>query len=72
MRGRSKFSKQTTDKQYEGFIDLNGDTILNDPAYESVFDFSCGQAFAKHFSGEYHVLDRNGKRVGTPAFYLSF
>jgi hypothetical protein len=66
--GISKFYHYDWPNSYEGFIDLKGDTILDDPNYRGVNDFSCGRATAIDHNDNWFVLDRHGKKVGNQSF----
>ncbi len=53
----------TTERAYEGFINLKGDIVFNDTNYRYVSDFSNGRTFVKKEHENYIMLDRNFKRV---------
>jgi WG containing repeat len=58
----------TTAKNYEGFINLNGEIVLNDTNYRYVKDFSNNRAFVKEDNNDYVLIDKNFKRVGNNSF----
>lgn len=58
----------TSDKGYEGFINLKGELVLNDTNYRYVNEFSNGRAFVKKANGDYILIDRNFKRVGNGSY----
>lgn len=67
--GNSIFYNQTaSDLRYEGLIDINGDTILNDPNYKGVTGYSCGRIIVIDNSQHYFILDRHGKRITNQSF----
>jgi len=49
--------------EYEGYINLHGNVVINDTTYTDVRDFSCGRAFVKTDSANYFIIDKDGKRV---------
>lgn len=53
---------------YEGYINQQGEIVLNDPNYDFVHPFSNGRAFVRKFFGDYILLDRNFKRVGNESY----
>jgi hypothetical protein len=55
---------RTSQKNYEGFINLKGEVVLNDTNYIYVNEFSCGRAFVKKKNGDYILIDRNFKQIG--------
>ncbi|MCX6324647.1 MAG: WG repeat-containing protein, partial [Sphingobacteriales bacterium] len=58
----------TSDKSYEGFINLKGEVIFNDTNYRYVNDFANGRAFIKENGKDYVLVDKNFKRVGNKEF----
>lgn len=47
----------TSEKNYEGFINLKGELALNDTNYRYVNDFSNKRAFVKANNGDYFIID---------------
>lgn len=58
----------TTAKNYEGFINLNGEVVLNDTNYRYVKHFSNSRAFVKEENKDYILIDKYFKRVGNNSF----
>jgi hypothetical protein len=58
----------TSEKNYEGFINLKGEVVFNDTNYRYVKDFSNGRAFIKEDNKDYILIDRYFKRVGNKEF----
>lgn len=58
----------TTEKSYEGFINLNGEIVINDTTYESVKDFSDNRAFIENKDRNYFIIDTKGKIVSKDTF----
>ena len=56
-------SSFTTENIYEGFINLNGEIVINDTNYKSVKDFSENRAFIKDQDGNYKIIDTKGKII---------
>lgn len=54
----------TSEKSYTGYINLQGDIVLNDTNYRFADDFSNGRAFVKDQNFNYLLIDRHFKRVG--------
>jgi hypothetical protein len=57
------YESANSDKDYEGFIDLKGQVVLDDPNNRYVNDFSNGRTFVQPWGENYILLDRNFKRV---------
>ena len=62
-----KGTLSTTEKNYEGFINLKGEVVLNDTNCKYVNDFSNGRAFIKANTA-YILVDKNFKRIGDKVF----
>lgn len=58
----------TTEKSYEGFINLKGEIVINDTTYESVKDFSDNRAFIENKDRNYFIIDTKGKIVSKDTF----
>lgn len=58
----------TSEKNYEGFINLKGEVVFNDTNYRYVKEFSNGRAFVKENDKDYILIDKNFKRVGNKEF----
>lgn len=71
--GFAKMSLYRSDKStdriyYEGFINLKGEVVLNNPDYRFVNEFSNGRVFVREEDGDYILLDRNFKRIGNNTY----
>jgi hypothetical protein len=66
--GIARFSYSFGPYSYDGFINIQGDTILDDSNYKAIYDFSCGRAIAIDKEGNFFVLDRHGKKVINQSF----
>ena len=54
----------SSDKSYEGYVNMKGDIILNDTLLEKATDFAEGRAFIKRKSEDnYFMIDTNGRKV---------
>jgi hypothetical protein len=63
------FEQSTADgKLYEGLINAKGDTVLNNPQYSSVSNFSCNRIIVKDHNWNYFVLDQHAKRLTNQPF----
>jgi hypothetical protein len=58
----------TSEKRYEGYINLSGVIVLNDTLLEEVGDFSNGRAFVRQKFGEYQLIDRMFRKVCAQEF----
>jgi hypothetical protein len=58
----------TTEKMYDGFIDLKGEMVINDTTYLGAESFSDNRAFVKHASGYYSVIDTKGNVIAKETF----
>ena len=58
----------TSEKSYEGFINLKGEVVFNDTNYRYVKDFSNGRAFIKENNKDYILIDTYFKRIGNKEF----
>lgn len=58
----------TSEKNYEGFINLKGEIVFNDTNYRYVKDFSNGRAFIKENNKNYILIDKYFKRIGNKEF----
>lgn len=58
----------TTEKSYEGFINLKGEIVINDTTYESVNDFSDNRAFIKDKDRNFFIIDTKGKIISKDTF----
>lgn len=58
----------TSEKNYEGFINLKGEIVFNDTNYRYVKDFSNGRAFIKENNKDYILIDTYFKRIGNKEF----
>lgn len=58
----------TTDRDYEGFINVNGEVVFNDTNYRYVKEFADGRAFIKKEGKDYILIDKGFKRVGNKEF----
>jgi hypothetical protein len=58
----------TSEKDYEGFINLHGEVVLDDSTIVTVKDFSCGRAFVSRNNSEYYMINTNLKRVSSLSF----
>jgi hypothetical protein len=64
-----KGTSYTTEKSYEGFINLKGEIVINDTTYESVKDFSDNRAFIENEDRNYFIIDTKGKIISKDTFY---
>lgn len=61
---RKSKDKSGYDLDYQGFIDLHGNVVLNDTNYMRAGPFSDGRAFMKVSDDKFVIIDRNFKQVG--------
>jgi WG containing repeat len=57
-----------SEKKFQGFINLKGEVVFEDPNYSFVTDFSNGRAFIKENNKKYILIDKYFKRVGNNEF----
>jgi hypothetical protein len=53
---------------YQGFIDLHGNVVLNDTNYITAGAFRNGRAFMKISDDKFVIIDRNFKQVGKDSY----
>lgn len=53
---------------YEGFVNLNGEIVINDTTYESVQDYSDNRAFIQKENRNYFIIDTQGKIISKEIF----
>jgi len=53
---------------YQGYINLKGEIVLNDTIYQYVKSFSGGRTFIEYPEDQYKLFDTNLKQVGTKTF----
>ena len=58
----------TSEKDYEGFINLKGEVVFNDTNSRYVKDFSSGRAFIKEDNSDYILIGRDFKRISKTIF----
>lgn len=58
----------TSEKIYEGFINLKGEVVINDTNYLSVTDFSDNRAFVENKDRNYFIIDTQGKIISKEIF----
>ena len=58
----------TTEKNYEGFVNLKGETVINDTNYVRVSDFSDNRAFFQNENRDYFIIDTHGKIISKDTF----
>jgi hypothetical protein len=58
----------SSEKSYEGYIDLNGNIVFSDTSIVNSTEFSEGRAFVGEKFGEYYLIDTSGKRVSKNTF----
>lgn len=59
----------SSEKSYEGFINLNGEIVINDTSYEYVKDFSDNRAFVQlKDSRDYLIIDKKGNVISKDTF----
>ncbi|KGO94905.1 WG repeat-containing protein [Flavobacterium subsaxonicum] len=58
----------TSEKAYEGYIDLKGNVVFNDTLFPYVNEFSNNRAFIKKKEGDYMMIDTNFKPIGNPLY----
>jgi len=59
----------TSGNNYEGFIDLSGEIVINDTSFEYVNDFSNNRAFVRvRDSRDYVIIDRQGEVISKDTF----
>lgn len=58
----------TSEKNYEGFINTNGEAVFNDTNYRYVKEFSNGRTFVKKEHSSYELMDRKFKRIGNDSY----
>jgi hypothetical protein len=67
--GYYTFQQSTSGGQsYEGLINTQGDTILNNPDYSSVLSFSCNRIIVRDNNLNYFILDQHAKRITNQPF----
>jgi hypothetical protein len=58
----------TSEKNYDGFINIKGDIILNDTLIDKVTDFSNQRAFIKYKGDDFYMVDTLLKKVSNTKF----
>lgn len=58
----------TSEKEYKGYINRNGEVLLNDTLIEDATDFSNGRAFIKIQDEGYYLIDKHFKKVSNQKF----
>jgi len=58
----------TSEKSYQGYMNLKGDIFINDTTYESVEDFSDNRAFVEDNDWHYSIINRQGKVIAKNSF----
>jgi hypothetical protein len=58
----------TTDKSYEGFINLQGEIVINDTNFKYVEDFSDNRAFVRDDDNNYFLINTFGKVIAKNSF----
>jgi hypothetical protein len=61
-------NKDKSGKQYTSLVGLSGQTILNDPRFEYIYDFVRGRAFAQDHERNYWLINRQGHLVTQQPF----
>lgn len=58
----------STANSYEGFVDLNGEIVINDTTYEFVKDFSDNRSFVRDEDRNYFIIDTLGNLVSNDIY----
>ncbi len=58
----------STANSYEGFVNLNGEIVINDTTYLSVKDYSDNRAFVRKKNRNYIIIDTQGKTISKEIF----
>ena len=58
----------SSNKSYEGFMNVKGEIVINDTTFKQVYDFSDNRAFVKNEYGEYLIIDTLGQEVSTERY----
>ena len=58
----------TSEKTYEGFVNLKGELVVNDTNYKYVYDFSENRAFVQDDDRNTFLIDTRGKRICPDTF----
>jgi hypothetical protein len=58
----------TSEKSYEGYINLKGEIVLNDTINEYLKDFSNNRAFIEDGKGNYKIIDTKFQQIGNDTF----
>lgn len=58
----------STANSYEGFINLDGEIVINDTTYEFVKDFSDNRTFIQDEDRNYFIIDTQGKIISNEIF----
>lgn len=48
---------------YPGYVNMNGEVVINDTSFNEVYPFSCNRAFVETKSSGYFIIDTKGKRL---------
>jgi hypothetical protein len=65
---RKSKDKSASGLDYQGFIDLHGNVVLNDTNYMTAGAFADGRAFMKISDDQFVLIDRNFKQVGKDSY----
>jgi len=63
-----KGTNYTSDKAYDGYINLKGEVLFNDTNREYLNNFSCKRAFMKDTDDRYVVIDTKFRKQGKTTF----
>ncbi|WP_165836280.1 WG repeat-containing protein [Taibaiella soli] len=58
----------SSDKSYQGYINLKGDVVLNDVSNRYVYDFSNARAFVEDDSRNFRLIDTKFNTIGKDTF----
>jgi hypothetical protein len=59
----------TSEKDYQGFMNLKGEIFINDTVYKRVEDFSDNRAFVADEDQIYSIINTQGKVIANKSFY---
>ena len=66
--GFAMISLSATDRSHEGYINMRGEVVLDEPGIQWVKDFSCGRAFITRRDGDQYLIDTHFKQVGSISY----
>ncbi len=65
---KKKATENSSGKNYEGYVNLKGEIVLQNPGYDNVSDFSEGRAFVQDDKGDYYLINIKFEKITETKF----